>query len=145
MTHIAIMKKSRKLLPKILAGAKTIESRWYVNKVAPWDKISVGDTVYFRNSGEPVTVMATASKVLQVANLDYTIILDICLKYGKKIGFESHSYEFWANECIRTKKRYLILIFLTDVQKIVPFRVNKAGFGSACAWMCVQDITKVKL
>lgn len=50
MNHIAIMKKSWGLLPKILSGEKKIESRWYLNKNALWGKIKKGDTVYFKNS-----------------------------------------------------------------------------------------------
>lgn len=70
MNHIAIMKKSWELIPKIISGEKTIESRWYKNRIAPWDRISEGDTVYFKDSGEPVSAVATVSKVLQFDNLD---------------------------------------------------------------------------
>ena len=38
MEHLAIMKKSWKLLPKILKGEKKIEARWYVSRVCPWNK-----------------------------------------------------------------------------------------------------------
>lgn len=39
MDHLAIMNPKRKLIPKILSGEKKIESRWYMMRVAPWDKI----------------------------------------------------------------------------------------------------------
>ena len=39
MEHLAIMRKSWNLTNKILTGEKKIESRWYKNKYAPWDKI----------------------------------------------------------------------------------------------------------
>ncbi|MEI7477466.1 MAG: hypothetical protein WCJ81_02865 [bacterium] len=39
MDHVAIMKKSRKLIPKIVSGEKTIESRWYQTKRAPWNTV----------------------------------------------------------------------------------------------------------
>ncbi len=45
MDHVAIMKKAWKLIPKILDGQKKVESRWGVNKCAPWGKIKVGDNV----------------------------------------------------------------------------------------------------
>jgi ASC-1-like (ASCH) protein len=69
MHHIAIMKKQWKLIDKILAGSKTLESRWYVNKRDPWNKVKVGDTIFFKNTGEPVTAKATVSKVLQFENI----------------------------------------------------------------------------
>ena len=61
--HVAIMKKSWRLLPKILSGEKTVESRWYSIKAAPWGRIHPGDPIYFKDSGEPVTVRAIVEKV----------------------------------------------------------------------------------
>ncbi len=39
MDHVAVMKKSWGLVPKILAGEKICESRWYKSKRPPWDII----------------------------------------------------------------------------------------------------------
>lgn len=55
---------------KILMGTKTLETRRYIHKSVPWDKIQKGDTVYFKDSGCPVTVKATVSLVEQFADLD---------------------------------------------------------------------------
>ena len=65
MEHLAILDQKRKLLGKIISGEKTIESRWYKAKVTPWDRIKAGETVYFKESGEPVRVKATVSEALQ--------------------------------------------------------------------------------
>ena len=65
MHHLAILDKKRKLLSKILSGEKTIESRWYMQKRTPWDKIKAGDTIFFKDSGEPVRVKAQVSEVQQ--------------------------------------------------------------------------------
>ncbi len=69
MDHVAIMKKSWGLLPKILSGEKKIESRWYKFKRSPWDKINTNDTVYFKDSGDPVLIKAKVSKFLQFLNI----------------------------------------------------------------------------
>lgn len=65
MDHLAIMNPKRKLIPKILSGEKTIESRRYMMKVAPRNKIQSGDTVYFKDAGQMVTASATVAHVLQ--------------------------------------------------------------------------------
>ena len=66
MNHVAIMnKRFGDLIPKILSGEKKIESRWSKNKISPWNKIKVGDVVYFKNSGGPVVAMAEVSRVEQ--------------------------------------------------------------------------------
>lgn len=80
MIHIAYMKKSWDMIPKILTGEKTIESRWYQTKRAPWGKIAAGETVYFKNSGEPVTAKATVAKVLQFKSLNPEKIKEILEK-----------------------------------------------------------------
>ena len=51
MHHIVIMKKRWGLIPKIVNGEKTIESRWYKNKVVPWNKITVGDKLFLKIPG----------------------------------------------------------------------------------------------
>lgn len=45
MDHVAILRKDWKLLPKILSGEKTIESRWYQTKRGSYNKIKEG-TLY---------------------------------------------------------------------------------------------------
>lgn len=70
MEHLAIMKKSWKLTEKILSGEKKIESRWYKSKRVPFGRISAGETVYFKDGGEPVTIKAEVEKVLQFSEFD---------------------------------------------------------------------------
>jgi hypothetical protein len=49
--HVAILKPNWKLLPKLLNGEKTIETRWYLHKFAPWNQVKANDTIYFKDSG----------------------------------------------------------------------------------------------
>jgi len=131
MDHVAIMRKSWGLLPKILSGEKTIESRWYKNKSAPWGKIKTGDTIYFKNTGEPVTVKVKVKGVKQIENLNPVMVREILEKYGKEGGIDDiQKY----NEMFKDKK-YCLLIFLDKPGKIKPFEINKKGFGAMAAWM----------
>jgi len=141
MDHIAIMNKRWKLIPKIINGTKTIESRWYVNKIKPWNSIKVGERVFFKNSGEPITVSTVVSKVLQFENLDETQFRNIMEEYGDGIQVIEREYDEYYQS-----KNYCILVFLKDVKQLEkPFDISKKGFGSACAWMCVDNIENIKL
>lgn len=141
MNHIAIMKKSWGLIAKIISGKKTIESRWYKNRIAPWDRISKGDTVYFKDPGEPVSAVATVSEVLQFDNLDGKQFSEIMAKYADDICLKTRQY----NEYYQSKN-YCILIFLTNPQKLEePFNIDKSGYGISSAWMCIEDIRQVKI
>lgn len=138
MDHLAILKKSRKLLQKIASGEKTIESRWYKFKRNPWNKIKLGETIYFKDSGEPVTFKAKVEKVLQFENLTLENVRKIIEKYGKAIGFTGKiNYSNYAD------KKYCILLFLKNVEKVNPFQINKKGYGLMSAWICVEDIDKI--
>lgn len=138
--HVAIMKKSRKLIAKILGGEKTIESRWYVNRICPWDRIHAGDTVYFKDSGEPVTAKANVSKVLQFKNLLPKSVKSILKTYGKGIGMELSA----KNVREGAAKNYCILVFLEDAHEIKPFKIDKTGYGLMSAWITVDNINKIK-
>ncbi len=138
MDHLAILSKSRKLLDKILSGEKTIESRWYATKRAPWNKIKKAETIYLKNSGEPVTAKATVSEVMQF-ELDKEKVKDILEKHGKEICITDIQTSYEKNK----DKRYCILISLKDAQKIEPFSIDKTGFGLMSAWITVDDIKEI--
>ena len=143
MEHVAIMKKSWGLTDKILSGQKKIESRWYKNKARPWDKIKKGDTVYFKNSGEPVKIKAEVSGVMQFEDLTPKLVKDIFNKYGKDDGIEKTDFsEFF--EMFKNKK-YCLLVFLKNPVEIKPFEIDKTGFGAMSAWITVDDINRIKM
>lgn len=131
-----------KLIEKILQGSKTIESRFYVNRISPWNKIKEGETIYFKNSAKPVTAKATIAKVLQYEDLNIRTMEDIFKKYGRLIWPELITFEQWYES--KKNKRYGILIFLKDPVIVKPFNINKEGFGSASAWMCVENLKSIR-
>lgn len=141
MEHVAIMKKSWGLTKKIFSGEKKIESRWYKFKYAPWDRIKSGEVVYFKNSGEPITIKTKADKVLQFSDLTPEKVREILNKYAKELGIDK-TPEFFA---MFKNKKYCILIFLKNIQKVKPFEIDKTGFGLMSAWISVEDIDKIKI
>lgn len=144
MDHVAIMNKSWKLIPKILDGRKRIESRWGVNKCAPWGKVKRGDRIFFKNSGEPITVVAKVSEVKGFQGLDKEKVRGILEKYGGDGGISVSNIENsleWAKN-----KRYCTLIYLETPKKLKKqFDINKTGFGTGAAWIVVPDINKIRM
>ena len=138
MDHLAILKKSRKLSQKIIIGEKSIESRWYKFKRNPWNKIRKGETIYFKDSGDPVCFKAKVENVLQFDNLTLEKVKKIVTKYGDKICLsKTRDEQFWEHF---KNKNYCILMFLKNVKKIEPFNINKKGYGLMNAWICVENI-----
>lgn len=141
MIHIAIMKKSWGLTEKILAGEKTIETRWYKNRLKPWNCIKKRDEIYFKDSGEPVTVKAEASKIEQYEDLNDVKIRRLMAKFSTrdlgttKIPREIKNY-------VRGK-RYAIIIHLKNPRAVKPFYIDKTGFGAMSAWLCVDNLSNI--
>ncbi len=138
MDHLAILSKKRKLLSKVISGEKTVESRWYKFRKTPYRNISEGDAVYFKESGEPVTVKAKASRVLFFDNLNPDKVKGILSNYGRQICVPlSYASELEG-------KRFCTLVFLDHVEEIAPFKIDKSGYGLMAAWITVEDIGSIK-
>lgn len=142
MEHLAIMKESWGLTPKILSGKKKIESRWYKYRYPPWGKIKSGDIVYFKDSGKPVRIKSEVEKVIQFSNLNQEKIRKILNEYGSLDGIEKSDMPKFFD--IFKNKKYCILIFLKSSQKIKPFDIDKKGFGAMSAWITLDRIDKIK-
>ncbi len=143
MDHVAILKRSFGFKDKILSGEKTVESRWYFQRRAPWNGIHAGDMVYFKNSGEAVTLCADVKKVMQFSDLSPVQVKKIVQRYGVGIGLDRSEQAQFIKD--RAKKKYCILIFLKNPQRIKPFMIDKSGFGSMAAWISVPKINKIKI
>lgn len=139
MEHVAIMKKSWGLTQKILSGEKKIESRWYQTKRAPWGKIKIGDSVFFKDTGEPVIAKATVSDIIQLEVKNINEAKRIVKLYGKDICLINSNPMSWGKLA-----KYCILIFLKNPVKIKPFEINKKGFGAMSAWITVDNVSKIK-
>lgn len=140
MHHLAILDKKRKLLAKIISGEKSIESRWYKIKKTPYGIVKGGDIIYFKDSGEPVTVKATVEKVLFFSDMTREKYKDILEKYADAICLQNRNIENYLQQ----KYNYITLIFLKNVQEIQPFEVDKTGYGLMAAWITVENIQKLK-
>ncbi|MGC9603277.1 MAG: hypothetical protein ABSF47_02300 [Minisyncoccia bacterium] len=136
------MKKSWGLTGKILSGEKKMESRWYETRRAPWGKIHPGETVYFKNSGEPATIKATVSRVLQFEGLTPRTVKTLLRKYGRADGIEKSKEDKFYKRF--KDKKYCLLVFLKNPKRIKPFEINKRGFGMLAAWISVPKIGKIR-
>ena len=142
MEHIAFMQKSRGLTEKIATGQKTIESRWYNVKYAPWGKIASGDIIYFKDSGEPITLRAEVEKILTFTGLMPQQVQALLEEYGKDCGIEPDQIPAYYERF--RHKRYAMFLFLKNVQRVPPIEINKAGFGKKASWISVDNVERLR-
>ena len=142
MHHVAIMKKSWRFVPQVLARRKTIESRWYQHRAGAWEKVHKGDTVFFKTTGEPVTAKAVVASVLSFDELTPAEVKMILRKYGRADGIAAPEIPRYYR--LFKDKRYCVLVFLKNAQAVKPFAINKKGFGAMSAWLTVKNIKEIK-
>lgn len=140
MDHVAIMDKKVGLIEAIVSGKKKIESRWYVNRIAPWGKVKKGERIFFKYSGKPVSAKAVVEKVVEIEGLNEKKFYEIVKEFGDLIMLNDREYSEYYR-----KKNYVILIFLKNAEYLsTPFNIDKSGYGSACAWICVEKIESLR-
>ena len=127
------------LIGKIVEGKKTIESRWYQTRRAPWNVVKDNEWIYFKESGGLITAKAQVEKVLQFDGLTIEKARKIVAEYGKRILIQDKDVEKWA-----MGKNYVILVFLKNAISIEPFQIDKKGFGNAAAWLTVPSIESIR-
>lgn len=142
MDHLAVMKKSWGFTQKILNGEKIIESRWYKTRRTPWGRIKKDDTVYFKNSGELVTIKAMVLRVVEFEELTLKRVKEILNKHWRGLGISKNEVSSFYKRF--KNKEYCILIFLKNPEKVRPFKINKKGFGAMASWICIEDIKRLK-
>jgi hypothetical protein len=117
--HLAIFNEP--FMSLIFAGEKTIESRFSINKVGPFAKISKGDIVLMKKSGGPVLAYFIAGDIEYISNVTPEKIKEIEKNYGKQIGTQ-HDSMFWEG---RARANYITLISVKKIKRLPPFISEK--------------------
>lgn len=119
MKHLAIFKNDG--VEKILAGKKTVESRFSRAKIAPFGVISSGDLVYIKPSGGQIIGQFRVKKVIFFDGLDNKDIQEIKQKYGKGLNTDEN---YWKG---KENCKYGTLIFIGNSSRFItsPVKLDK--------------------
>ncbi len=108
--HLAIFREP--YLSRILAGVKTIESRFLQVRAAPYGRVAVGDTLILKRTGGPIVATAQAARVATFDHLTPERVAALIERYAA---------ELCLDDDIRSRarhSRYAVFIWLTDVTPI---------------------------
>ena len=128
MKHIAILRQP--FFDMVLNGEKTIESRWSMKKVAPYQKVSVGDEILLKETGKDVTATATVKDV-KYYELTPQKVEEIRVEFGKQIGTDK--FEDWKSTL---NKKFCTLIWLENVTTIPPMKVPRSN---GAGWIVMKE------
>jgi hypothetical protein len=79
----------------------------------------------------------------QFSDLNEKKIQDILKTY-------SHA-DLWTNSILTEIsnyvrwKKYCIIVHLKNPCAVKPFEINKTGYGIMSAWICIDDIEKIRI
>ena len=116
--HLAIFKAEDAV--KIFSGRRKIEGRFSQIKIAPFAKVSAGDTVLIKTPGENIIGQFLVDRVIYFDHPTKEEIEQLKRKYAKSLSF---SKTFWLD---REKISYVTLMFIKSVSKfIIPPQIPK--------------------
>ena len=119
MKHLAIFRGF--LAEDILAGKKTIESRFSKRHDPPFGVISAGDLVYVKPAGKDIIGQFRVKKVIFFDGLDSADLNQIKERYNDQICADT---DYWQSH---KEAKYGTLIFIDEYQSFItsPVRISK--------------------
>lgn len=141
MDHVVYLDASAKELELLLSGQKTMIIRGATGRKIPYGRVDQGDVLYFINNNAEGLILARA-KVVSVFNSDKMTEVEsakLIENHQDKLQLTKKQFERWAG------KRYLVLIEVSEVEVVEPFRIDKSNYGNMDDWLPVQIIDNVRI
>ncbi len=114
--HLAVFQEP--YLSFLLDGSKTVESRFSVNAIAPYARVTSGDLILLKGSGKPVVGSCRAAHVW-----DCKLTPDSWHEIRSQFGVALQVQEgFWES---RQRARFATLIRVEQVRAAEPLAVPK--------------------
>ncbi len=141
MDHVIYLDANAKELDLLLSTKKTMIIRGATGRKMPYGRVNQGDILYFINNNAEGIILAKAN-VKSVFNSDKMTESEsaqLINNHQEKLQLTKKQYERWAG------KRYLVLIEISGVEKVEPFRIDKSNYGNMDDWLPVEEIGKVRI
>lgn len=118
MRHLAIFIGDA--IEKILKGEKTVEGRFTLDKIPPYEKIQKGDEILLKRAGGNIIGKVIVDNVLFYEKLDGEAIGKLRKEYNDEMCVDD---DFWK---AKARARCATLIFLKKPQRfLAPLRSQK--------------------
>ena len=140
MDHVVYLDANAKELELLLSKKKTMIIRGATGRKLPYGRVHQDDVLYFINNNAEGLVRASA-KVKSVHNSDKLSeeeSAQIVDRYQDKLQLTKKQYDRWAG------KRFLVLIEISEVKKVEPFKIDKSNYGNMDDWLPVEQIERVR-
>ena len=141
MDHVVYLDAKADELEKLLSGEKTMIIRGAAGRKIPYGRVQVGDILYFiENDGSGhIKSRAAVKSVFNSVKMDQETAAILVKNNQEGLQLSPSQTKRWAG------KRYLVLIEVSNLEVLEPFRVDKSEFGSMDDWLPVGEIDRVKI
>jgi hypothetical protein len=140
MDHVVYLDSKAKEFAGLLDSSKKMIIRGATGRKIPYERVNSGDTLYFieNDASGLICGRGVVANVLNSGKLSEEESKKLIEMNQNKLQLTSQQIARWAG------KRYLVLIEVRDVVKVVPFPIDKSGFSNMDDWLPVEDINRVK-
>lgn len=123
--HLAILHSLA--IAAILAGKKTVETRFSQHRIAPYGVISAGDLVYMKPPGEEIVGQFRVKKVISYDGLESNDVEQIFKQFGKLMSAGDSQFDAEYQEKKQSSK-FATIIFIAESDQFItsPFKVKKS-------------------
>lgn len=136
MDHLVILDTAANEMEDLLKGTKSMIIRGSDVKGIPYGMVSAGDTLYFVNNNNPGEVKAKSvvSSVYNSYQMTQEESYELIIRNQNKLCLPDEIFYKWAG------KRYLVLMELTDIEKVNSFHIDITGSLISDNWFPVRNI-----
>jgi len=109
----------------LLEGRKTIESRFSVNRCAPYHSVKAGDLVVIKMSGGPIVAVAEVSRVW-FYELDEKGLDIIRTRFGRQLCIDDP--EFWERKAAACYGTLMQFAWIKAVEPVPCLKRDRRGW-----------------
>ncbi len=141
MDHVVYLDAAAKELDSLLAGRKTMILRGATGRKIPHGRVQPGDVLYLINNNSEGVIRARANveSVFNTDKLTEAESASLIEAHQDRLQLTKKQIERWAG------KRYLVLIGVSGIDEVEPFRIDKSDYGNMDDWLPVEQIDRVRI
>jgi hypothetical protein len=139
MDHIVYLNHKAKELENLKNGIKTKIIRGATGRKLPYNKVNIGDVLYFieNNGSGIVQAKAVVSDVYNSPQLSAEESINLVELNQPYLKLDSSLMTRFAG------KRYIVLITISNFEAVKPFAIDKTQYSNMDDWLPVGVINSV--
>jgi hypothetical protein len=140
MDHVVYLDARANELEKLLDNRKSMIIRGAMGRKLPYGRVNVDDVLYFINNNAEGVIRAkgVVSSVINSEKMGKEESVALLEKYQNKLQLTDKQFQRWGG------KRYIVLIEVTNIQKVESFTFNKSKYRTMDDWLIVEKIENIR-